>query len=118
MGFIGARTNHDPSAKRIAFDFYSTPPIAVQVLLKQEEFDGEIWECASGDGQISKYLEKRGYSVKSTDLRETADIYGEKGIDFLECTNSYDNIVTNPPYKYGEDFVHKALELSKSGPSV
>ena len=34
-------------------DFYPTPLIAIEALLDHENFDGDIWEPACGDGAIS-----------------------------------------------------------------
>jgi hypothetical protein len=97
-------------------DFYPTPSYAVDELLKREIFKGNIWECACGEGDISKTLIKSNYNVKSTDLIDRG--YGEGNINFLEkgLFNSFekqDNIITNPPYKYALDFVLQAKKLSK-----
>lgn len=43
--------------EREIFDYYATDPIAVDYLLKYETFDQNIWECACGEGNISKRLE-------------------------------------------------------------
>ena len=89
----GARKNH------IAHDFYPTPEIATIKFLDKERFDGEIWECACGDGAMSRVIERYGYQVKSTDLIDRG--YGKKGqINFLTCSDRADNIMTNPPFKY------------------
>ena len=36
--------------------FTPTPPYATNALLDREKFIGNIWECACGDGAISKLL--------------------------------------------------------------
>ena len=94
-------------------DYYATDPIAINYLLKYEDFDHNIWECACGSGNLSKRLEKYGYNVKSTDLIYRG--YGEKEpVDFLKQYEKFDgDIITNPPYKYALDFVFKALSLTK-----
>jgi hypothetical protein len=92
-------------------DFYPTPPAAVEALLKVERFEGAIWEPACGDGAISKVLEKEGYRVVSTDLVDRG--YGESRRDFLmEYRPEAPNIITNPPFKLGIEFVRKALDLT------
>jgi hypothetical protein len=48
--------------------FHPTPPRAVRALLTVEAFVGVIWECACGDGAISRVLEAAGHQVISTDL--------------------------------------------------
>lgn len=91
-------------------DYYATQPLAVEKLLEIETFSTNIWECACGEGHISKVLENRGHIVKSTDLIDRG--YGETGVDFLKQTNRFDgDIITNPPYKYAQDFIERALFL-------
>ena len=96
-----------PTAKRFADlsgpDFFRTPPWATFALIDNETFEGEIWECACGDGSMSRVLERTGQSVRSTDLYDRG--YGEAGVDFLAPLWSSDNIVTNPPYHCAEGFV-------------
>ena len=49
-------------------DFYATDPKALRLLLEKERFAPHIWECACGQGHLSKVLLDAGYDVKSTDL--------------------------------------------------
>lgn len=67
---------------------------------------------------MSKVLEKHGYQVTSRDLVPRG--YGEGGHDFLSIDNIAWNgdIVTNPPYKYAQDFVEKALQIIPEGKKV
>ena len=99
--------------QRETYDYYATDPIAVDYLLKYEKFDNKVWECACGNGNISKKLEEYGYNVKSTDLIYRG--FGEKeSVNFLMQTEKFDgDIITNPPYNNALEFVNKALELSK-----
>lgn len=48
-------------------DFYPTPPWASRALLSYEEFTGDIWECACGDGAMSNVLEETGQTIISSD---------------------------------------------------
>ena len=59
-------SNHS-NHEREENDYYATPPIAVEKLLENESFS-DIWECACGEGHISKILINNGYNVKSSDL--------------------------------------------------
>ena len=96
------------AANRERDDFYPTPPIATLALLSVEPFVGSIWEPACGDGAISKVLEAAGYEVLSTDLINRG--YGTPNRDFLlEYQTRADNIVTNPPFKFAEEFAEHAL---------
>ena len=63
-------------------DFYATPEIATLSLLDKEKFTGNIWECACGDGAISKVLINNGYQVISDDLVDRG--FGNTGLDFLK----------------------------------
>lgn len=98
---------------RLWHDFYPTPRYATEYLLKTESFQGEIWECACGDGSISKVLVDHGHSVRSTDLIDRG--YGEAPVDFLLMTSQKvtDNIVTNPPYGLAQEFVEAALGAAR-----
>lgn len=63
---LGASSHSDYD--RVEHDFYSTDPKAINYLLKYEKFDNKVWECACGNGNLSKRLERFGYDVTSTDL--------------------------------------------------
>ena len=93
---------HNTKGDRIDNDFYPTPEIATNKLLEKESFKGNIWECACGDGAISKILIKKNYNVYSSDLINRG--YGETGIDFLKTNKVFDNIITNPPFKLSLEF--------------
>lgn len=100
-------------------DYYATEPKATELLLSVESFSKDVWECACGEGHISKVLEAHGYNVSSSDLIDRG--YGFGKIDFLQfnATNEYDgDIITNPPYKYAKEFVEKALAVVKPGHKV
>ncbi|MCV3738029.1 hypothetical protein OCK02_17640 [Rhizobium sp. TRM96647] len=104
-----------PTMKRFADlsgpDFFPTPAWATAALLDNEVFEGSIWECACGDGAMSKVLETRYSNVYSSDLYDRG--YGETGIDFTIQDRNFDNIITNPPYNSAEKFIHKGTKLAK-----
>jgi hypothetical protein len=92
-------------------DFYPTPPEGTRALLSVERFAGPIWECACGDGAISKELIDAGHEVVSSDLVPRG--YGDTNIDFLmEWQPRAPNIITNPPFKMAEEFALHALSLT------
>lgn len=98
-------------ADRERDDFYPTPPEGTEALLRVEKFDGPIWEPACGEGHMAEVLKAHGYEVVSTDLVDRG--YGTPRVDFLMETQPLaPNIVTNPPFKLGEAFARKALELT------
>lgn len=104
-----------PTMKRVvdgsSAEFYPTPDWATQALLNYEVFDGDIWECACGDGAMSEVLKTTGNNVISTDLHDRG--YGEADIDFISENRTYDNIVTNPPYNLAGEFVISGLKKSQ-----
>lgn len=100
--------------RRLPNEFYPTPPEATRALLSVEQFDGDIWEPACGDGRIAKVLTDHGHAVVSTDLHAYG--HGEPGVDFLrERVSRAKHIVTNPPYGFGlaDRFVRRALSLTR-----
>lgn len=103
-----------PTLKRIADldgpDFYPTPAWATHALIENESFRGDIWECACGNGAISRVLEKTENRVISSDLYDRG--YGEVGVDFVRSDRRVDNIVTNPPFNAAEEFVHCGLRAA------
>lgn len=105
-------SNHS-QRKRENNDYYSTDPNAIDYLLEHEQFDDNIWECACGTGNLSRRLIQFGYNVRSTD-KYPYDFGSEDSIDFLMEKQCFDgDIITNPPYKKANEFVLKALELTK-----
>lgn len=53
----------------------------MELLCDIEKFSNKVWECACGEGHLSKVLKNRGYEVLSTDLIDRG--YGIGNIDFL-----------------------------------
>lgn len=91
----------------------------MELLLAEESFAPVIWECACGEGHLSKVLEEYGFEVISTDLIYRG--YGDpEPLDFLKDTleNFEGDIITNPPYKYALEFVEQALNSVKPGRKV
>lgn len=104
---------------REAFDYYATDPKAVEMLLELEQFAPVIWEPACGEGHISKVLQAHGYQVISTDLVYRG--FGDpEPLDFLkETLDGFEgDIITNPPYSTGLEFVQRALESVRPGGKV
>jgi hypothetical protein len=104
-----------PTMKRFADlagpDYFPTPAWATHALMENECFEGEIWECACGDGAMSRVLASKGNNVRSSDLFDRG--FGEIGIDFNTAKTCSDNIVTNPPYNSAEGFVRSGVKLAR-----
>lgn len=100
----------NPNAERHPEDYYATDPYAITKAIPvfgEIGLSHHIWECACGEGHLSKELEKYGYSVKSTDLVDRG--YGEV-VDFLTTTEKWNgDILTNPPFKHANEFIEHAM---------
>jgi len=103
-----------PTIKRSAdldgLDFYPTPAWATYALINNEQFEGDIWECACGDGSMTEVLRQTGMRVISSDLYDRG--FGEPGHDFLASSRHVSNIITNPPFHSAESFVAQCLKLA------
>lgn len=109
------RAAHPTNKRRVDLegpDFYPTPAWATRALIQHEDFEGDIWECACGDGAMADVLAETGCEVMSTDLVDRG--YGESGVDFLAASRRATNIVTNPPYHSAEGFAAHGLDMAGS----
>ena len=98
-------------------DFYATDPIAAEWLIKIENLSHNIYEPACGQGHLAKVFEAHGFNVKATDLIDRG--YGQGKIDFFLQNDIFDgDIVTNPPYKYAQEFIEHALSIIPEGHKV
>lgn len=112
--FVTNGASNHSTTDREDNDFYATEPKALELLLDMEEFDPYVWECACGKGHLSEVLKKRGYIVRSTDLIDRG--YGEGDVDFLLINEKHNgDIITNPPYKFAQEFVEHALDIIPDG---
>lgn len=100
-------------------EFYIEPPWVTAALLREEGFQGGIWDPACGSGNIIKvFLGAGRYALGSDIIKRTNDEGWFIGTgDFLSCSDRFPgtfNIVMNPPYgraKLAEAFIRKALSL-------
>ena len=113
-------------------DFYATDPEALQKLLDgcslwlkekldscktkpagtiQSHITGYVWECACGNGNLAECLNRNGFLVYASDLKDRG--YGCRGIDFLQsCAPVFtDIILTNPPYSLANEFILHAMQI-------
>lgn len=111
MPFYGTKSY----AKR-GNDVYLTPESAIDQLLFVEPFEGHVLEPACGDGRIVNKLKQLHYIKKVTafDISEVVPEGCLGGINFLQkgVIWSCDHVITNPPYRYAEHFVDKALQCA------
>ena len=92
-------------------DYYATDPIAGELLLQLEPQLNNIWECACGEGHLAEVFEQAGKLGFATDIINRG--YGHDTFDFLQSLTQIYNgdIVTNPPFKYAQQFIEKALDI-------
>lgn len=93
----GKNFSTNNTGKRRKSDFYETPYSITRHLLAVEQFPNQILEPACGDGAIVKVLIDHGYSVTAYD----------KEVDFLTETNTYESVITNPPFSLAKEFIQK-----------
>lgn len=109
----GQLAGGNPIRGRVEDDFYATPAEATEALLKAEVFNGNVWECACGNGMMSEVIKQYNETI-SSDLVDRG--YGKVGVDFLKTSSRdmgydvYDNIITNPPFNLFQEFAEKALK--------
>lgn len=85
---------------------YQTPPEALLPLYGYLPKDWVIWECAEGDGNLTRALREHGYKVVPGDILT--------GQDFLTTQpEHFDCIVTNPPFSIKQKFLTRVYELGK-----
>lgn len=111
---IGA-TSHS-IRERERNDYYSTDPLAIQLLDKHGLLDKEVpyWETACGNGRLAMELKRLGYDVvKETDLFDRG--YGDVGVDFFKCSEVFEgNLITNPPYKHINNWIQHSIDLASN----
>lgn len=116
MGIL-AKNGISHTAVREENDYYATDPRAMTELLKYENFNDNVWECACGEGNLSEVLKDHGHNVLSTDLIDRG--YADELADFLQNDRTFDgDIITNPPFKHTTQFILKALEAVPEGNKV
>ena len=111
---------------RRKLDFYPTPEwvteAVVPFLLRHVDTITSVWECAAGDGCMSRVLERHFEEVISTDVTDYGYPYCRSGVDFLAFPGSLRDrtlIITNPPYgDLAEAFIRQALKITKKASGV
>lgn len=116
MNLSGGKGNRG----RVKDDYYATPPEDIRIFLdrlKQDGLDlnGSILEPACGGGHMSDvlvdYYGKE--NITSTDIVDRGYHCFDGVKDFLKDDfDKYHNVMTNPPFKYAQEFIEKALEIS------
>lgn len=121
-------TSHAVMAQRVehknSLDDFPTPPWATRALIehvvvgKRELGQMSCLEPACGRGHMSVALAPYFGSITSSDIFD----YGFGGVaDFLKAKhapNSFGWVITNPPFKSGEEFILRGLETAQHGVAI
>jgi hypothetical protein len=115
---VGHSSKDNISARLAAHDGYHTPRIAVKELLRREDFSRRIWEPANGYHRISRVLERAGHRVYTSDIKLWCKRTQQRQ-DFLRFrrmpTTRPCDIITNPPFSLGQQFVEQSMRLLPVG---
>jgi hypothetical protein len=112
MSQLPGRLRADHARERWPADWYIEPAWAVEKLFQAVPFEGAIHDPCAGSGRIPSVAKSFGYTVTAADLHDRG-YPGTIVKDYFKDRIRYDNIVSNPPYKLGEEFIHHALEFTR-----
>lgn len=97
-------------------DTFQTPNYAVDLLIPFIPSNiVNIWEPAAGENKIVDVLEKHGYYVFASDIRDPSHSLHDENINFLTedfdiGSIGIDCIITNPPFSVKAEFIERAFE--------
>lgn len=99
--------------QREEHEHYVEPEWCSRRLFEVEKFQGDIWDPACGFGRIPKAAIAAGYTAAGTDIVDRG--YGQAFSvrDFLDCSCSWPNIVSNPPFDIFQPFATQALKIAR-----
>lgn len=119
-----------------SLDYFPTPPWATRALCERLEVLapgtlGACWEPACGEGHMALPLREYFGRVFASDVHDYSGAFPAQNAvcDFL-CDWDHpvqfldgpefgpDWIITNPPFRLGEEFIHTALTRAKFGVAV
>lgn len=101
--------------ERVQDDYYATPYEATKMLLDNVNFIGNFLEPCVGGGHIAEIIKKYypNNCIYGSDLVDRGYpntlIADFLNYDFLGQT--FDNIITNPPYSLAQEFLEKGMEV-------
>lgn len=101
-----------------SLDYFPTPPWATRALcahiLKDAVSGRSCWEPACGEGHMTRPLSEYFARVVGTDVHP----YGHGEVeDFLfpNTSRRADWVITNPPFRLAEEFIHMARSRARDG---
>lgn len=112
-------TSHAVMSQRVepadSLDFFPTPPWGTRALCEWiGPVRGGVWEPACGQGHMARPLGEYFEHVYATDIIDYG--FGDGTCDFLTVGDSNEDwIITNPPFRLGEQFAIRAIDLANDG---
>lgn len=102
-----------------SLDFFPTPPWATRAICEQLPLVGHVaWDPCCGEGAMVRPLQEYALAVAGSDVHD----YGRGYIvhDFLQPflpdgIGAVEWIVMNFPFRLGEQFIRRALEIATHG---
>lgn len=112
-----------------SLDHFPTPPWATRALCEHViDISGKsVWEPACGEGYMAEPLKEYARRVDATDIHDysyhTEECVQQRVVDFLWPHNlaphqehlGVDWVITNPPFRLGEQFVLRGLQVARIG---
>ena len=101
--------------KRVEEDYYATPFSATEALLDNVKFEGNFLEPCVGEGHIAEIIKKYYpdeciYSIDLID-RGYPNTLVANFIEYDFLGQTFDNIITNPPYSLAQEFLEKGMKI-------
>ena len=110
-------TGGNTASLRDGLDYYPTPRWATEALLSQlgDVSDMSCLEPAAGGGHMADVLAEHFAAVDAFDIADPEG-RGWGGHDFLTdpVGNMYDWAITNPPYRWANEFVLRMLDVASN----
>ena len=102
---------------RRKLDAYFTPESPIKALIANENFDGLLYECCNGQGDIAKNLRERGYKVLTNDIDKKLKAHRHCDASLSESWAGLkiDWTITNPPFKQAAEILRQAYWNSNKG---
>jgi hypothetical protein len=108
---------------RDSLDNFPTPPWATRALIEhvigaERVKNQSVLEPACGEGFMSRALSEYFASVRSFDIHGYGYGYVDDFLTSAWDDDSFDWVITNPPFKAAEEFVTRGLQVARCGVAV
>lgn len=110
MSNFQRRNNYKPGTQ----DDCQTPPYAVTDELASLFRNHCVWECATGNGYLTRALNNQGMDVYSSDVNpQSGNVFDFLYGDVWKYTSviPVSAIITNPPYSMAIEFMDRCMDI-------